>query len=233
MQSGVYEFFGVNYYTRGTGLVLVFPFVVWLFFAVILLLSQLTENFFEKADKPLKWRSVLIPAAMIPISFVVAFWDVYLIGQQATKLCKEQAGLHVYKTVEADGFIGDSSIDYWSKFGFKFVEYQMGNGEKYRYVLLNGDVKKISVDNLLSSYEIISSDSIVTNKISEYSYAIVDVNSKQVISSLKKYSIDCGWSDMVMYSVSGFSYTPWICSGISTGINLNVRDLIKHSIIPK
>ena len=41
---------------------------------------------------------------------VAAYWDVYLISREAERLCREEAGLHVQKMVEAEGFLGTSDI---------------------------------------------------------------------------------------------------------------------------
>lgn len=234
MRSCVYEFFGVNYYTHGTGLVLVFPFVVWLFFAVILLLSQLAENFFEKADKSLKWRSVLIPAAMIPISFVVAFWDVYLIGQQATKLCKEQAGLHVYKTVEAEGFIGDSSIDYWSKYGFKYVEKRDFN-DKIRYTIIDGKSKYEQVDEFHSKYEYLCEKKFVGNRIIKVTYYMKSTSGVDVLGTYILFVVHGGWVDMLFINLTGFSYSGWECRQTmlnNEGFEFDSDDLIRATLKP-
>lgn len=56
------------------------------------------------------WRKVKLPLiGVVPIGLVLLtlpFWDVYMTSLDASRLCKEQGGLHVYKTVEADGILG-------------------------------------------------------------------------------------------------------------------------------
>lgn len=234
MQSGVYGFFGVNYYTHCSGFIFVFPFVVWLFFAVVLFLSQLAENIFEKAGKPLKWRSVILPAVMIPISFVVAFWDVYFIGQQATKLCKEQAGLHVYKTVEADGVSGIYNIKYWSEYGFKFIE-NIDIGNKIRYTYVGGKSKVELVDKFNSKYAIVNNNIKISNRIFVVKYLSINIETNEILGDLAYVVVYGGWADMLFYNLTGFTYSPWSCGrgkNIESNSELTDFDLVKATIKP-
>jgi hypothetical protein len=49
-------------------------------------------------------------------------WEAAAISFEAEALCANQGGLHVYKTVEAEGFLGGGSIEYGSKYGFSYLE---------------------------------------------------------------------------------------------------------------
>src|SRR3990172_9133686 len=86
-------------------------------------------------------------------TIVVAYWDVYQISKEARRLCKEEAGLHVYKTVKAEGFICSTNIDYWAKYGFQYVESLYKEGKKTRFTLNQGKVTSETIPAYISRYE--------------------------------------------------------------------------------
>jgi hypothetical protein len=58
---------------------------------------------------------------------VVLLWevgwniDVAITSWRAHQLCNARGGLHIYKTVETDGFIGDAWLP-WFDYGFEYTE---------------------------------------------------------------------------------------------------------------
>ena len=59
------------------------------------------------------WRKTKLPlGGVVALGLVLAtlpLWDVYITSLDASRLCKEQGGLPVYKTVEADSFRGGAT----------------------------------------------------------------------------------------------------------------------------
>ena len=226
MDAGVWEIFGTRYYTHGLGLIFVLPFMIWFGVAFVLMLKGLV------VEHKFKFQGLFVSACYIVISLVVVFWDVYQIGQQATKLCNEKAGLHVYRTAEANSVLGLSGIEQWSKYGFKFVEYEDVLKNKTRYFYENGKPTYKKVDKFLSQYELVETRSHVTARIEIIKQEIKDRNTNEVLGESNEFSIDGGWADMFFYNTTGFSYSPWICSGISEKRRIYISDLIGITLNP-
>ena len=53
--------------------------------------------------KIIRWPVMVI---LVIALLTAPLWQALSISYQAERLCKEQGGLHVYRTVEADGFLG-------------------------------------------------------------------------------------------------------------------------------
>ncbi|WP_448874514.1 hypothetical protein [Desulfobulbus propionicus] len=207
MDAGVFEIFGTRYYTHCFGLLLVAPFILWFVVTLISMPIQVVRK------KPVKWRKLALSAACTLAMLVAVFWDVYRIGQQATKLCHEKAGLHVYRTAEAESFVGAAGIKGWDEYGFKFTERKSDKG-KIRYFYENGKQTYKKVDKFLSQYELITTRNRLTPKIKIIKQKIKCIKTEEILGESKEISIDPGWADMLFYNATGFSYSPWICSGI-------------------
>ena len=227
MEAGVFEIFGTRYYTHGFGLLLVAPFALWFAASLLRTLYRLLRK-----RRPAVGWGLYLSALLTMVSFVVAFWDVYQIGQQATKLCKEQGGLHVYKTVEAEGFIGSGGIEYWANYGFKYVEDTYANGKKVRGIIKNGKATKIQVDSFLSEYEYSHKREKLGERLVRGRYCIVHRQSGDCLGELIVFGIHGGWADMLFYNLTGFSYTPWGCGDKNNGADLTYGDVVKATLKP-
>jgi hypothetical protein len=226
MESGVWEIFGMSYYTHGFGLIFVAPFAIWFGIALLLTLVRILRG-----KRPFISINLCLSAVMVFISFILVFWDVYQIGQQATKLCNKKAGLHVYRTAEAESVLGLSGIEHWSKYGFKFVEYEDVLKNKTRYFLDNGKPAYKKVDEFLSQYELVITRKNLTSKIKIHQYQIVYRSTYEVLGETSQLSIAGGWADMFFYGITGFSYSPWICKGDGMGDSSPI-DIVKHVLKP-
>ena len=80
------------------------------------------------------------------LAFGVAYGDVFLIARDAKRLCETEAGMKIYRTVEAEGFAGVSSLGAWSERGFDFVEIEV----EYFQVAAAGytDVEFVAADSI-------------------------------------------------------------------------------------
>jgi uncharacterized membrane protein YraQ (UPF0718 family) len=168
---------------------------------------------------------------------LVAYWDVYQISKEARRLCKEEAGLHVYKTVEAEGFLGASSIDYWSKYGFKYVEIETIMGGKNRYTLRDSEIKKEKVDNLLSKYEYITDLEVLEIPFNRQRQIIKDRQTGEILGEIIAFALYPGWLDNRLLGILGFSWSPRACDGdylpARGQLNYSYTDLVKAVIKPK
>jgi hypothetical protein len=226
MESGVWEIFGTRYYTHGFGLIFVAPFVIWFGIALLLTLGRIVRG-----KHPFISINLCLSATLVVISFIVVFWDVYQVGKQATKLCNEKAGLHVYRTAEAESVLGLSGIEHWSKYGFKFVEYEDVLKEKTRYFLEDGKPAHQKVDEFLSQYELLITRKNLTSKIMIHQYQIIDRSTHEVLGETSHLTIDGGWADMAFYGITGFTYSPWKCKGEGMG-DASPIDIVKVVLKP-
>jgi len=226
MDAGIWEIYGTRYYTHGFGLLFVFPFAVWFFMSSVHTLKGLV------VERTFKWRGLVLSACLIVVTLVAVFWDVYQIGQQATKLCNEKAGLHVYRTAEADSVLGLSDIEHWSKYGFKFVEYEDVLKNKTRYFFENGKPTYKRVNQFSSQYELVETRKYITSRIEIIKQEIKDRNSDEVLGESNEFSIDAGWADIFFYNTTGFNYSPWVCSGINVKRQIYISDLIEITLNP-
>ena len=227
MESGVWEIFGTRYYTHGFGLIFVAPFAMWFGIALLLTLGRIVRG-----KRPFISINFCLSAAMVIISFIVVFGDVYQIGKQVTMLCNKKAGLHVYRTAEAESVLGLSDIEHWARYGFKFVEYEDALKNKIRYFYENGRPSYKKIDQFLSQYELVETRKHITPRIEIIKQEIKDRKTNEVLGESNEYSIDAGWADMVFYNTTGFSYTPWICSGMKEKRHIYIRDIIKATLNP-
>ncbi len=225
MSSGIFEIFGTRYYTHGFGLLFVAPFVLLLAASLIRILMRAADG------KPIKWYGPIFFALCTVAMFVAVFWDVYQIGQQATKLCNEKAGLHVYRTAEANSVLGLSGIEHWSKYGFEFLEDNSLSKGKLRLFMKDGKPAYKKVDRFLSRYELLITRKKLTPKIMTHQYQIIERSSNEVLGEILQFTIDGGWADMAFYGLTGFTYTPWKCKGDGMG-DASPIDIVKVVLKP-
>jgi hypothetical protein len=174
------------------------------------------------------------------------FWDVYLIGQRAKELCQE-TGLVVYRTATADSFLGDVNIEYWSRAGFRFLEYRMG--KKILRTSLDGEgPSKEWIETPASQFELVSTTASPTKtpsssadkKFRQHISRVVDRSTGEILGQLIEHSIRPGWVDGAALSITGFTFNPWRCGRSIDGIialepegdRVNDHDLVRAVLTP-
>jgi hypothetical protein len=169
----------------------------------------------------------------------IPIWDVLAISREAARLCNEQAGMHIYRTVEADGFLGSSAIEQWSKFGFKYVEN--GGGEKMsRYTLQDGKIVHERIQQFASRYQAKTGENhVVINKhFARSSERVIDRHSGEVLGELVYFSIYPGRLDNLFIGLTGArsGFSPWFCGDEpppgSNILRLGSSDVILATIKP-
>jgi len=158
----------------------------------------------------LRW-GITLPLALLAAAAPIL--NVYSLSMGAQQLCRSQGGLHVYKVVEADGLIG-GSIEYWSKYGFKYVE--SGGGDKMnRYTMQNGKVVPQRIQEFISRYQFKTGDShvVVGKYFARSSEQVIDRQTNEILGELVHFSIYPGWLDNIALGVTGLGsgFTPWSC----------------------
>lgn len=213
-------------YTPVLVLVLLFP-------AILFMLAIINRLFFSKQLS--LWKLLSITGCILLIASVAMHWDVYLIGQQAKKLCKEEGGLHVYKTVYVDGFKGAYSIESWSKYGYKYVEAGRKD-KKVRYSMRDGKVIEQAVDAFMSNYEVVHKSMVINKHFKRSRSFVRDRSSGEVLGELVYFSIYPGWVDSRIIGSFGFTFTPWFCGNepmLGVGDRLGYGDVVKATLKPR
>ena len=179
---------------------------------------------------------LLIALALVLLT--LPFWDVYMIGRDAGRLCKEQGGLHVYKTVEAEG-IASFGSEYWLLYGFKYVEHA-GIGpdkylKKYRDTFEDGKIISKEIPEITVNFDSKTGDNhkVITKRISRSSEQTVDLKGDEILGELVTFNIHPGRFDGILLKLMGSGPVVWHCGDKSaTGEKLNYRDLVKSTIKP-
>jgi hypothetical protein len=171
------------------------------------------------------------------VLLTMPFWDVYLIGRDADRLCREQSGLHVYKTVEADSFRGGGDIVKLSDYGFKYAESYGLGGKKYHYTAQGGKWFEQEIDEFKTRYEIAGRGyQVITNSIASNALRTVDLETGEVLGELVTLNIFPGRFDGFFLKLVSSGPVVWHCgeeppSGRKDPLGFN--DLILATLKPK
>lgn len=235
--------FGTTYFTIGAGLVVLVIAAPFLFWFARWLWRPSVE------DEPRRVRLLAVGGTTLGLLALLAvglFWDVYLIGQRAKELCQE-TGLVVYRRTTAASFLGDVNIEYWSRYGFHFVEYRT-NGKILRTTLDGEEPRKDWAEAAASQFELSSASvaprtertSAVDQQIRHHVARVIDLSNGDILGQLSEYSFRPGWFDRSVISLTGFAFVPWRCGRSIDGAialghqgdRLNEHDLVKAVITP-
>ncbi len=171
------------------------------------------------------------------IAVFIAYWDVYQISKEAERLCQEEAGLHVYKTVEADGLAGVFELEDWIEYGFTYVENETIMGGKKRYTLHDDLIVEEKVNSFISDYEYVKNIEVLEMPFNRSRKIIQDRTSGEVLGEIVSFAVYPGWLDSRLLGFMGFTWSPVGCDGDylpqHQKITLYYDDLIKAVIKPK
>ncbi len=188
-------------------------------------------------NKPSIMKLLLIIVVSELLIFGALYWDIIIAGNQVSKMCREQGGMHIYKTVAAEGMAGLQGMRGWAEYGFSYVEYVDSRGNVIRSKMFNGEIVKESVDEITSQYIRITKREYVArfidkSFIKKISHSIVDRSSGDVLGELVYFTIDQGWADRWIPG----EYTPWTCGNkeMRNGHTyfLTVSTLVKDVVKP-
>ena len=170
------------------------------------------------------------------LAFGVAYGDVFLIARDAKRLCETEAGMKIYRTVEAEGFAGVSSLGAWSERGFDFVEIVLPDGSATQQRLVNGSFVSKKVETAESRYEYTISFESETPRIERQVEVVQERANSGTIGELVVFRPSLGWIDTQLAAFLGASDSSSICEG--RGLiqpaerTLGFEKLIQETIIP-
>ncbi|RMG33875.1 MAG: hypothetical protein D6720_10620 [Gammaproteobacteria bacterium] len=201
------DLIGWPWYTNWYPLVIGILFFLWLF----MLLFRVLESHIPRA----RWlldRRIRLPLALV-LACAVVLTDVIQIGRTANRLCREQGGLHVFRTVEAEGFYGSSSIEYWSKYGFKYVESGLTQNGVSHWTMEGEKVQHRYVPEPTARYQWKGKENHrpLTLRLSRSSSHVIDRQTGEELGTLVWFTIYPGWVDRFVLGHLPGEFTPWIC----------------------
>ena len=193
---------GFPWYAYGWPQVLIGMGLLWLLLFLFRVLGR--------RGLPIKWW--LRWGLALPIAVVAVTWDVWLQSRAANQLCREQGGLHVYKTVEVEGFAGATSINYWSQYGFTYVEgygkrFTLRNGEEHVEDIPEGGGARYS----WGTYENYVP---VGKRFFRTASRVIDRQTDEVLGKLVTFTGPRGWADNWLPGLLGMEHSPWICGDL-------------------
>lgn len=146
-------------------------------------------------------------------AIVVAYTDVVVITLETRRLCREEGGLHIYKTVEGKGFSGDTGIKFWSQYGFQYVESQNRSGQIFRYTMRNGKEHKEKVSEFRSRYEYTLPSDVIESRFRKIENRIRDRHTGEILGKMVYVQAYPGWADSVIFKLLGNVWLPPGCDG--------------------
>ena len=118
--------------------------------------------------------------------------------------------MHVYKTVEAEGFYGVVDMNYWLQRGFKWIESSARPSKYIRGTLKEGKLVVEKVGSLLSEYEYVLEPVDVLQSYFERNREVVRHREKrEVLGEIIYFHIYRGWADRT--ADFGLTFIPPIC----------------------
>lgn len=168
------------------------------------------------------------------LAFVIAYGDVLLIAREAKQLCETEAGLRVYRTVEAEGFAGVPDIDFWSTKGFRFLEFERPHGNLVRLVAGQDGEKIISKKEMLSNFEYKFFEEPTNAKVAHLRQIVRVIETGEILGEVSQFRLAVGWLDERIAGASGAHAV--MCEGpkaVRTNqLKFNARRLIDSVFIP-
>lgn len=201
--------FGMPYYTMGFVEAAAVP------VAVLVLAAGL---FFYRRRPPRcqLGGAFVLAAAVVLLWEVVGNADMIYLSWQARRLCAAESGLHVYRTAQTDGFLGDSAIDHWSAYGFEYVEKlkprRDGQPPVVRYVMADGEVTWARYPSLRSRYQYRGPlMRRVSYQVERRSRTVEDRTTGELLGELVSFAVYPGWFDRSVLAVLPGTWRPWTC----------------------
>jgi hypothetical protein len=247
----VIEIAGTTYYTVGE------PYVFYVLTAVLfplpLLLIWLLNRWL--LGRRLSGLRILGLAVVLTLGVEAALYsDVYWIGQEAKRLCREEAGLRIYKKPEVKALKislprDNKVIIDLLNLGYPAVEIERwlpkSSADKitmtkktnkvckvYRYTLSDGSLKKEEIPAHSEDavrYRKYTTDKVLSRYFVKTTRFLKDVHTGEVLSEAIHFSIYPGRVDSFFVGVTGFSFTPWFCGDHGYGSDLAVKTLKPYS----
>jgi hypothetical protein len=147
---------------------IVFIFVIIFYFFIVLIVTAWLTSFPEKG-----WKKILVLFLTPLTAYIVLVWDIPIINWEFEKLCKAEAGIHVYEEV----VLGP---EYWKEDGtlnLPLADHRLTSAMPKGFEFV--DLGK-------------SNRSPIT-RIQKYHYQIKRERDQKILGELKRFSKGSGW----------------------------------------
>ncbi|PCJ92095.1 MAG: hypothetical protein COA46_06035 [Porticoccaceae bacterium] len=193
---------------------------LWLVGALCVLLVVPLSKVFISFKLSTAWRIIIYAASSLLLTWIF-LGDAYKASLQYNKYCREESGMHVYRTVEnVVSFAADSgSVAAGSLYrGYSFSEYEDVGNKLFRVSgegveLIKGRVKgfnKKEIYHFESKYYIYDKSKILSEQIKKKNRIIEVRETKEVLEELINFYYYPGWMDRKIWGWLG-DYTPPRC----------------------
>ena len=177
--------------------------------------------------KIIRWPVLVI---LVIVSLTAPLWQALSISYQAEKLCKEQGGLHVYKTAETDSLLGPASTKRWIDYGFSYIERSGPNNRRYRFTMKNGNEISEEITEYTSRYISRGGGFERVNKyFARTRYIVEDQHNHDILGDLVIIIIYPSNFDLFFLSLLSIEFNPWHCGDkVANNKNSNYQGNSKH-----
>lgn len=159
-----------------------------------------------------RWPSRLaVMLAVWMTAWFIAYGDVLMIAREAKRVCETEAGLKVYRTVEAEGFAGTNDIVEWAEQGFSYVEFRSPGGEIFRYRLVDGKREASSASQMISRYEYAVENRTLPQGIVSRAEQVREISTHNILGERIMFEIPPGRLDRKLIGGLGFHRNPVWC----------------------
>lgn len=201
--------FGMPYYTMGFVEAAAVPIAVLVFSAGLFLCRR-------RPPRRQLGSALVLTAAVVLLWEVAGNADMIYLSWQARRLCATDSGLHVYRTAQTDGFLGDSAIDHWSDYGFEYVEKikprRDGKPPVVRYVMTDGEVSWERFPTLRSRYQYRGPQMRrASYQVERRSRTVEDRTTGELLGELVSFAVYPGWFDRRVLALLPGTWHPWTC----------------------
>jgi hypothetical protein len=142
-----------------------------------------------------------LTALTLMLAYAIPLGDVTVNSIAMAKVCPS-AGLHIYKTVEVEGYFGDiGGKDTLERYPYRFIEVTRPGGQVVRYEKeLDGKISFRLLDQPTAEYEVVSVEWHFDNErnVETSSYLIRNRISKVVLADYPIFNSTSGWMDRVL-----------------------------------
>ena len=177
---------------------------------VIFVLTPIAYRLFLKLW-PLRMRVTSVLGFWL-VAVIVAYGDVFLIAMEAKRLCGEEAGMKIYRTMETEGILGYSSARDLQDHGIKYVESATSAGRPFlRTSIENGEYKEERINRFASQVELKGEEVPLSSSIVRQRNLLIERSNGSVLSEVVAFKFYPGWIDRRILGLLGVSWAPPRC----------------------
>ena len=180
---------------------------------VLLVIFVLTPIGYRKflKKRPMRVRIISVLGIWVG-TVIVAYGDVFVIALEAKRLCGDEAGMKVYRTIQADGILGYVSVRDHQGHGIKYVESATSSGRPLlRESIENGEYTEERIDTFTSQVQLARNETRRTIGIVRVQDLLIERSTGSMLAEIIAFEFYPGWIDSRLLGLLGFSWTPPRC----------------------